>query len=34
MQRIDALHVDPQGLIYLVDSRRGKVLVFADTKDP
>ena len=29
MQRVDSLHVDSQGLIYLVDSRHGKVLVFA-----
>jgi len=31
MQRVDSLHVDPQGLIYLVDSHHGKVLVFADS---
>jgi sugar lactone lactonase YvrE len=29
MLRVDALHVDPQGLFYLVDSHHGKVLVFA-----
>jgi hypothetical protein len=31
MQRVDALHVDPQGLLYLVDSHHGKVLVFGDS---
>ncbi|HXB67610.1 MAG TPA: 6-bladed beta-propeller [Candidatus Acidoferrales bacterium] len=31
MQRVDSLHVDPQGLLYLVDSHHGKVLVFADS---
>jgi sugar lactone lactonase YvrE len=28
MQRVDSLYVDPQGLLYLVDSHHGKVLVF------
>ena len=31
MQRVDSLHIDPQGLHYLVDSHHGKVLVFADS---
>jgi hypothetical protein len=31
MQRVDSLHVDPQGVLYLVDSHHGKVLVFADS---
>jgi sugar lactone lactonase YvrE len=31
MQRIDSLYVDPQGLLYLVDSHHGKVLVFSDS---
>lgn len=31
VQRIESLYVDPQGLIYLVDSHHGKVLVFADS---
>jgi DNA-binding beta-propeller fold protein YncE len=30
MQRVDALHVDSRGLVYVVDSRHGKVLVFGD----
>jgi hypothetical protein len=30
MQRVDSLHVDPKGLLYLVDSHHGKVLVFGD----
>ena len=30
MQHVDFLYVDPQGLVYLVDSHQGKVLVFAD----
>ncbi len=29
MQRVDAIHVDSRGRVYLVDKRRGKVLVFA-----
>ena len=28
MERIDSLHIDPQGLVYVVDSHHGKVLVF------
>ena len=28
MERIDSLYVDPQGLVYVVDSRLGKVIVF------
>ncbi|MDP2999201.1 MAG: hypothetical protein Q8N47_17065, partial [Bryobacterales bacterium] len=31
MERVDSLHVDPQGLYYVVDSHHGKVLVFADS---
>lgn len=31
MERVDSLHVDLQGLYYLVDSHHGKVLVFADS---
>ncbi len=34
MRRVDALHVDPQGLLYVVDSQHGKVLVFADSAQP
>jgi sugar lactone lactonase YvrE len=34
VQRVDALHVDPQGLVYLIDSRHGKVLVFGDFRHP
>lgn len=30
MQRVDSLHVDSQGLLYVIDSRHGKVLVFGD----
>jgi hypothetical protein len=30
MRHVDSLHVDSQGLIYLVDSHQGKVLVFSD----
>jgi DNA-binding beta-propeller fold protein YncE len=29
MERVDSVHVDPRGLIYLVDSHHGKVLVFS-----
>ena len=32
MQRVDALHVDDRGLVYVVDSRHGKVLVFGDAR--
>jgi DNA-binding beta-propeller fold protein YncE len=32
MERIDSLHVDPEGLVYVVDSHHGKVLVFAEEK--
>ena len=32
MQRVDSLYVDPQGLVYLVDSRSRKVLVFGDSR--
>ncbi len=28
VQRIDGIHVDPQGRVYVIDSRAGKVLVF------
>jgi DNA-binding beta-propeller fold protein YncE len=31
MRRVDALHVDPQGRLYVVDSRHGKVLVFGES---
>jgi len=31
MRRVDALHVDARGLLYLVDSHHGKVLVFGDS---
>jgi len=34
MQRVDSLHVDSRGLVYVVDSRRGKVLVFGASRDP
>jgi DNA-binding beta-propeller fold protein YncE len=34
MQRVDAMHVDSGGLVYLVDSRHGKVLVFGDAQKP
>jgi DNA-binding beta-propeller fold protein YncE len=34
MQRVDSLYVDAQGLVYVVDSRRGKVVVFADSAQP
>ncbi len=30
MQRVDALHVDARGQVYVVDSRHGKVLVFGE----
>lgn len=32
MQHVDSLYVDPQGLVYLVDSHHGKVLVFGDSR--
>jgi DNA-binding beta-propeller fold protein YncE len=32
MERIDTLYVDPQGLVYVVDSRLGKVIVFGPTQ--
>jgi len=32
MIRVDSLYVDPQGLVYVVDSRHGKVLVFGDSE--
>ena len=31
MQHVDGVHVDAQGLVYVVDSRGGKVLVFAES---
>ena len=34
MQQVNAMHVDAKGLIYLVDSHRGKVLVFGDSSHP
>ena len=34
MQRVDGLYADPQGLIYVIDSHHGKVLVFADSAQP
>jgi hypothetical protein len=30
VRRIDVLHLDPQGRVYMVDSRRGKVVVYAE----
>ena len=30
MRRIDALHMDSNGVVYAVDSSYGKVLVFAE----
>jgi hypothetical protein len=33
VRRIDALHLDPQGRLYVVDSRRGKVVVFAEVDE-
>jgi DNA-binding beta-propeller fold protein YncE len=33
MERVDAMHVDAFGQVYLVDSRRGKVLVFSDAQE-
>lgn len=30
MKRVDALYVDPEGLIYVIDSHDGKVLVFGE----
>ncbi len=32
MQRVDALHVDARGRVFVVDSRHGKVLVFGDAR--
>jgi DNA-binding beta-propeller fold protein YncE len=32
MIRVDTLYVDPQGQVYVVDSRHGKVLVFAGSE--
>jgi hypothetical protein len=32
MERIDSLFTDPQGLVYVVDSRLGKVIVFGPTR--
>jgi len=32
MERIDSLYSDPQGLVYVVDSRLGKVIVFGPTR--
>jgi DNA-binding beta-propeller fold protein YncE len=32
MQHVDALHVDAEGFLYLVDSPHGKVLVFGDSR--
>jgi len=34
MQRVDYLHVDSRGYVYVVDSRHGKVLVFGDPQQP
>jgi len=31
MQRVDSLYVDPDGMVYIIDSRNGKVLVFANS---
>lgn len=32
MQHVDCLYVDPSGLVYVVDSHHGKVLVFAESR--
>jgi sugar lactone lactonase YvrE len=32
MERIDSLYVDAQGLVYVVDSRQGKVIVFGPSQ--
>jgi DNA-binding beta-propeller fold protein YncE len=32
MERIDSLYVDPQGMVYVVDSRQGKVIVFGPSQ--
>jgi len=32
MERIDALYIDPQGLVYVIDSRQGKVIVFGPSQ--
>lgn len=32
MERIDSLYVDPQGLVYVVDGRLGKVIVFGPSE--
>ena len=32
MERIDSLYVDPQGLVYVVDGRLGKVIVFGPSQ--
>lgn len=34
MQHVDSMYVDPRGLIYVVDTLHGKVLVFADARHP
>jgi len=30
VRRIDAIHVDQQGHVYVIDSRQGKVVVFGE----
>ena len=32
MERIDSLYVDPQGLVYVIDSPQGKVIVFGPSQ--
>jgi len=32
MRHVDSLYVDPRGLVYVVDSHNGKVLVFAESR--
>jgi hypothetical protein len=32
MERIDALYVDPQGLVYVVDSSLGKAVAFGPSQ--
>jgi hypothetical protein len=34
MRRVDSLHMDERGFVYVVDSRHGKVLVFAEPGAP
>ena len=32
VEGIDSLYVDPEGLVYVVDSRHGKVLVYSESR--